>query len=155
MTITFPEKSLWKYLHAFLYKQQLYKQRQAEIGKKSRKCQATPWGWTFTIWNYSHSSWTLLSKNNMAYSKNNQKNKGVSFHNIMWLIIMRMKMKKKNWSHRYGMDKPSSRQGHKYCKYKKCLNMMKVIRIEYYLSNIWSNISLITSYSFIPYWTAW
>ena len=105
--------------------------------------------------NYSHSSSTLLSKNNMAYSKNNQKNKCVSFHNIMWLIIMRMKMKKKILSHRYGMDKPRSKQGHKYCKFKKCLNMMWLICIEQHLSNIWSNISLITSYSFIPCWIAW
>ena len=34
-------------LHAFLYKEHFYKQYQAEIGKKSSKCNAAPWGWTF------------------------------------------------------------------------------------------------------------
>ena len=37
-------------LHApFSYKQHFYKQRQDEIGKRSSKCWATPWGWTFDI----------------------------------------------------------------------------------------------------------
>ena len=38
-----------KLLHAFLYKPHFYKQCQAEIGKKSGKCYAKLWSWTFTI----------------------------------------------------------------------------------------------------------
>ena len=49
--------------------------------------------WLFE--NYSHSSSTLSSKNNRTYSKNKQKNKCVCIHEIMRLIIMKMKMKKK------------------------------------------------------------
>ena len=36
--------------YTLLYKQQFYKQRQAEIDKKSSKSQGTPWRWTFAIW---------------------------------------------------------------------------------------------------------
>ena len=34
---------------------------------------------------------------------------------------MTMKMKIKNRSHRYGINRPRARHGHKYTKYKKCL----------------------------------
>ena len=34
---------------------------------------------------------------------------------------MKMKMKMKNRSHRYDINRPKSRRGHKYSKYKKCL----------------------------------
>ena len=52
----------------------------------------------------------------------------VCFHEIMRLIIMKTEMKMKNRSHRYDINRPKSRHGHKYSKYKKCLNMMKLIR---------------------------
>ena len=48
-------------------------------------------------------SFTLSSKNNITYSKNKQKNKRVSVHEIIRLIIMEMKMKMKNTSHRYNI----------------------------------------------------
>ena len=51
--------------------------------------------------------------------KNKQKNKCVCFHQIIRLIIMKMKMR--NRSHRYDIKSPRSRHGHKYRKYKKCL----------------------------------
>ena len=35
--------------YMFFYKQHIYKQRQGEIGQKSRKCQAIPWDRTFTF----------------------------------------------------------------------------------------------------------
>ena len=37
---------------------------------------------------------------------------------------MKIKMKMKNRSHRYDIDSPRSRYGHKYSKCKKCLSMM-------------------------------
>ena len=37
---------------------------------------------------------------------------------------MKMKMKMKNISHRYDINRPRSRHGHKYSKYKKCLSIM-------------------------------
>ena len=47
-----------------------------------------------------------------------------------------MKMKMKNRSHRYDMNR--SRSGHedKYSKYKNCLTMMMLICIKQHLSNI-------------------
>ena len=67
-------------------------------------------------------------------------NKCVCIHEIIQLIIMKMKMKKKNRSHRYDINRPRSRHGHKYSKYKKCLSMMMLICIKQHLSNIWSSI---------------
>ena len=49
-----------------------------------------------------------------------------------------MKMKKS--SHRLDINKSWSRHGHKYSKYKKCLNMMMLIYIKQHPSNIWSSI---------------
>ena len=45
-------------------------------------------------------------------------------------------MKKKNRSHRCDMNRPRSRDEHKYSKYKKCLIMMMLICIKQYPSNI-------------------
>ena len=36
----------------------------------------------------------------------------------MWLIIMKMKLKMKNWSHKYDIDRTGPRHGYKYAKYK-------------------------------------
>ena len=57
--------------------------------------------------NYSHSSSRLSSKNNRTYSKLKQKNKCFCIHGIMWLFIMKMKMKNK--SHIYYTNRPRSR----------------------------------------------
>ena len=43
-------------------------------------------------------------------------------------------------SHRYDINRPWSRHGHKYNEYQKCLNMMMLIRTKQHLSNIWSSI---------------
>ena len=42
----------------------------------------------------------------------------------------------KNRSHRYDMNRPRPRHGHKYTKYKMCLNIMMVICTKQHLSNI-------------------
>ena len=51
-----------------------------------------------------------------------------------------MKMKMKNRSDRYDINRPSSRRGHKYSKYKKCPTKMMIICINQHLSDIWSSI---------------
>ena len=48
---------------------------------------------------------------------------------------MKMEMKMKNRSHTYDINRPRSRNGHKYCKYKMCLSEMMLIFIEQHLSN--------------------
>ena len=72
--------------------------------------------------------------------KNKQKNKRVYIHEIIQLIIMKMKMKMKNRSHRYDINRPRSRHGGKYSKYKRGICMMMLICIKQHLSTIWSSI---------------
>ena len=50
-------------------------------------------------------------------------------------MSVKMKMKMKNRSHRQDINRPTSRHGHKYSKYKKCLGMMPIF-IKQYLINI-------------------
>ena len=47
----------------------------------------------------------------------------------------------KNISHRYDINRPRPRHGHKYTKYKMCLTIMMVMCIKQHLSNIWSSIN--------------
>ena len=72
--------------------------------------------------------------------KNKQKCKRVFTHKITQLIIMKMKTKMRNRSHRYDINRSRSKHGHKDSKYKKCLSMMMLICVEQHLSNIWSSI---------------
>ena len=51
-----------------------------------------------------------------------------------------METKMKNWSHRYDVNRPMSRHGHKYREYRKCLSMMMLVCIKQHLSNIWRSI---------------
>ena len=69
--------------------------------------------------NYSHSS----SENNRTYSKKLSERTSLSV--FMRLIIMKKKIKMKNISHRYDIDRPRSRM---------------LICIKQHLSNIWSSV---------------
>ena len=51
-----------------------------------------------------------------------------------------MKMKMKNRSHRCDINRPRSRDGHRYSKCEKCLSMVMLICIKQHLSNIWTSI---------------
>ena len=62
--------------------------------------------------------------------KNKQKSKLVCIHKIIRLIIMRMKMKLKNRSHRYDTNRRTSRHGHKSGKYITCLTMIMLTFIK-------------------------
>ena len=64
--------------------------------------------------------------------KNKQNNKCVCIHEIMWWILMEIKMQVKRKSHRYEINRPSSRNKHKYSKYKKCLNVSIHGRVKQY-----------------------
>ena len=55
----------------------------------------------------------------------------------MQLIIMKMKKKMKSRSHKCNINRPRTRLGQKYSKYKKCLSMLMLISIKQHLSNIW------------------
>ena len=64
----------------------------------------------------------------------------VCIHEIIGLIPMKMKISVKNRSHIYNINRPRSRHGHKYSKYKKYLSTIMLIGIKQHLSNIWSSI---------------
>ena len=55
-------------------------------------------------------------------------------------MAMKMRLKMKNRSHRYDINRPRLRHGlytkYKYTKYKMCLNKMMVTCIKQHLSNI-------------------
>ena len=68
----------------------------------------------------------LSSKTNMRYSKKCTKNKCAYLNEIMWLIIMKMRLKIKTESQRYDINSTRPRHGHKCTEYKICLSMMMV-----------------------------
>ena len=51
-------------------------------------------------------------------------------------MTMKMKVKMKNRPHRYDINKPRLRYGHKHTKYKMFFSIMMVICIKQHLSNI-------------------
>ena len=51
-----------------------------------------------------------------------------------------MRLKMKNRSHRYDITIPRPEHGHKYSKYKMCLNLMMVVGIKQDLKNTWNSI---------------
>ena len=57
---------------------------------------------------------TLQSKIIGDILRYKQKSKVLLIHEITQLIIMKMKIKTKNRSHRYGKNRPRFRHGHKY-----------------------------------------
>ena len=50
-------------------------------------------------------------------------------------MAMKMRLNMKNRSSRYNINRPRSRYGHKYTKYKICLDIMMVLCIKQHLSN--------------------
>ena len=53
-------------------------------------------------------------------------------------MTMKLRLKMKNRSQRYDINRPSPRYGHKYTKCKMCLSIMMVLCIKQHQSNIWS-----------------
>ena len=51
-------------------------------------------------------------------------------------MTMEMRLNMKSRSSRYDINRPRRRHGHKYTKYKICLDTMMVICIKQHLSNI-------------------
>ena len=122
---------------SFSYKQHFNKQRQAEIGKKTKQILCSTLRLNFchpkTI-GILHPRYHLTITGYIL--KNKQKNKHVCIHEIMQLIIMNMKMEMKIDSRKYGINRPRCRQEHKYSKYMKHLSMTMLICIKQHLSNI-------------------
>ena len=111
-----------------------------KLAKKQAKAKQYPEAEFWLFENYSLSFSTLSSKNNKIISKNCTKNKCVCFYEVIWLMAMKMKLKMKNGSHRYDINRPRPRYGQKYTKYKICLSKMMVICVKQHFSNIWNSI---------------
>ena len=62
----------------------------------------------------------------------------VYFNEIIWLVIM--KVKKKNRSHRYNINRPMFRYGLTYTKYKRCLSIMILTCIKQHPTNSWGSV---------------
>ena len=58
------------------------------------------------------------------------KNKYVCLNKVVWLMTIKMRLEVKKRSHRYDINRPRLRHGHKYTKYKMCLSIMMVICIN-------------------------
>ena len=78
--------------------------------------------------NYLLSSFTSSSKNDRRYSKKSTKIKCVCFNEVIWLMTMKMRLKKKNTAHKYDINRPRPRHG--YTKCKMSLNIMMIICIK-------------------------
>ena len=133
-------------IHAFFNKQHFWKQHHAEIGKKIKKMLNNILRLNFSylkIIHILHPSYHSKIIKNIA--KNKKKNKYVCFHQIIWLIIMKMKNgnenqidTKKPRSHKCNMNRPRSVHEHKYSKYKNCLSIIMLLCIKQHLNNIWN-----------------
>ena len=88
-----------------------------KLAKKQANAKQHPEAELLLFENYSHFSSTISSKVMGHILKNNQKNKNFCIHEIIQLIIMKMKMKMENRLHRYDIHKPRSRNEHEYSKY--------------------------------------
>ena len=89
-----------------------------KLAKNQAKAKQHPEAELLLFENYTLSLSMLSSKSNMRYSKIIAKNKCVCFNGILWLIIMKRRMKMKNKSHRSSINRNRSRHVHKYTKYK-------------------------------------
>ena len=124
--------------HAFITKSNTFiSNPRLKFAKNQANAKQNPEADLVLFENYSSSSFTLSSKNNRIYSKNKQKSKCVCIHEIIRFIIMKIKMKMKNRSYRYDINRPGFRHGRKYSKYKKCPSMMMLVCNKQHLSNIW------------------
>ena len=56
-----------------------------------------------------------------------KKNKYVCLNEIIWLMTIIMRLKMRNRSHRYDINRPRPRHEHKYTIYKMCLSIMMTI----------------------------
>ena len=103
-------------LYAFFISITFISNTRLKLAKNQASAKQHPDAELLLFENYSHSSPTLSSKNNMRYSENISKRTSASV--FIRLIVIKMKLKMKSRSHGYNINRPRSRYGHKYSKYK-------------------------------------
>ena len=82
----------------------------------------------------------LSSKDNRRYSKKCAKNKCVCFNDVIWSMAMKMRLKMKNRSQGYDINRPRPRMGPNILNIKCVSSAMLIICIKQHLSNVWSSI---------------
>ena len=118
----------------FFNKQHFNKQHQPGIGKKIKQMLSNTLRLNFFYLKIIHILYPHYHPKIIGHIlQNKQKSKCACIHEIIRLIIMTMKMKIKNRSHRYDINRPKTRYWHKYSKYKNYLVMMIVICIKQHL----------------------
>ena len=131
------QQAVWLTLRAFFFISNAFiSNPRLKLAKNQANAKQHPETEDLLFESYSYSLSTLPFKNLGHILKNKEKNKFFCIHEIIRLIIMKMKTKLKNKSHRYYINRPTSRHRHKYCKYVTCLTMMMLIFIKQRLSNI-------------------
>ena len=108
----------------------------AKITKSQVKAKQHPEAELSLFENYLLFSSSLSSKNNTKYSKKCTKIKYVCLNEVIRLMAMKMRLKMKNRSHIYDINRTRLRHGHEYTKYKMCLSIIMVICIKQHLSKI-------------------
>ena len=96
--------------------------------------------WLAKIIGILHPCYYLTITGHILKNKQNNKHVCICIHEVMQLIIMKMKTKMKIDSIKYVINRPKYRHRHKYGKYMKRLSMMIFICIKQHLSNIWSSV---------------
>ena len=80
----------------------------------------------------------IMIRNNGKYSKKQAKER-MCLHSWNYMINhIEDEDENEKKSHKYDINRPRSKHGHKYSKYEKCLNMMMLSCIKQHLSNTWS-----------------
>ena len=72
--------------------------------------------------------------------KKKSKYKCVCFNDVIRLMAMKVRLKMKNRSKRYDINRPRPRHGPEFTIYKMYLSIMMLICIKQHLSNIWSSV---------------
>ena len=112
-------KSIFEFRYTLSFKQHFYKQHQAEINSENLHLK------TADLFKYV---WPFCY------------HQALKVNEIMWLIILKMRLKMKNEWLRYDINRTRPRHVHKYTKYKMCLGMMMVMCNKQHLSSMWSSI---------------
>ena len=107
-----------------------------KIAKSQVKAKQHPEAELSLFENYLLFSSSLSPKNNTKYSKKCTKIKYVCLNEVIRLMAMKMRLKMKNRSHIYDINRTRLRHGHEYTKYKMCLSIIMVICIKQHLSKI-------------------
>ena len=119
--------------YTLFYKQQFYNQRQAEIGKKIKQILSNTLRLNFCYLKIIHILHPRYHPKIIGHIlKNKQKDMNLCIHEIIRLIIMKMRMKMKNRSHRYKINRSKKSMYIIYLKGAKVLSLITAKSFQFY-----------------------